>query len=82
MWNERTLDFSFRVGFEVRMCRPYRAQTKGCLTSSGSQVSLGLQTVADGGNRVARCEGDPSDDRWACHQPPIVHSYEDILAKL
>ena len=29
VWNERMLDFSFRVGFEPRLCRPYRAQTKG-----------------------------------------------------
>lgn len=29
LWNERFVDFSLRVGFEVRLCRPYRPQTKG-----------------------------------------------------
>ena len=31
IWNQRMLDFAFarRVGFEARLCRPYRAQTKG-----------------------------------------------------
>jgi len=28
-WNERFLDFALQVGFEVKLCRPYRAQTKG-----------------------------------------------------
>ena len=28
IWNERMLDFARRVGFEARLCRPYRAQTK------------------------------------------------------
>ena len=28
-WNSRMLDFARRVGFELRLCRPYRAQTKG-----------------------------------------------------
>ena len=29
IWNERMLDFARRVGFEARLCQPYRAQTKG-----------------------------------------------------
>ena len=33
VWNERMLDFSLRVGFELRLCRPYRAQTKGKVES-------------------------------------------------
>ena len=28
-WNGRILDFTRRVGFEMRLCRPYRAQSKG-----------------------------------------------------
>ena len=28
-WNLRMLDFARRVGFDIRLCRPYRAQTKG-----------------------------------------------------
>lgn len=29
VWNERYLDFSSALGFEARLCRPYRARTKG-----------------------------------------------------
>lgn len=29
VWNERFVDFSGALGFEVKLCRPYRAQTKG-----------------------------------------------------
>ena len=29
VWNRRMLDFALRVGFETRLCQPYRAQTKG-----------------------------------------------------
>ena len=29
VWNERFIDFSAALGFEVKLCRPYRAQTKG-----------------------------------------------------
>ena len=29
IWNQRMLDFAMRVGFEARLCQPYRAQTKG-----------------------------------------------------
>jgi transposase len=29
VWNERFVDFSTALGFEVTLCRPYRAQTKG-----------------------------------------------------
>ena len=32
-WNDRMLDFARRVGFEMRLCRPYRAQTKGKVES-------------------------------------------------
>lgn len=29
VWNERYLDFSSALGFEARLCQPYRARTKG-----------------------------------------------------
>jgi len=32
-WNPRFLDFSLRVGFDLQLCRPYRAQTKGRIES-------------------------------------------------
>ena len=38
VWNERMLDFSLRVGFEPRLCRPYRAQTKGKVGSGVKYV--------------------------------------------
>lgn len=37
-WNRRMLDFSLRVGFELRVCRPYRAQTKGKVESGVKYV--------------------------------------------
>ena len=38
VWNERMLDFSLRVGCEPRLCRPYRAQTKGKVESGVKYV--------------------------------------------
>ena len=32
-WNRRMLDFALRLGFESRLCQPYRAQTKGKVES-------------------------------------------------
>ena len=32
-WNSRMLDSTRRVGFELRLCRPYRAQAKGKVES-------------------------------------------------
>jgi hypothetical protein len=29
IWNPRFLDFALRMGFDPRLCQPYRAQTKG-----------------------------------------------------
>ena len=37
-WNDRMLDFARRVGFELRLCRPYRAQTKGKVESGVKYV--------------------------------------------
>lgn len=41
-WNERFLDFSLRVGFQVKLCRPYRAQTKGRVESGIKYVEGNL----------------------------------------
>ena len=38
VWNERMLDFALRVGFEARLCQPYRAQTKGKVESGVKYV--------------------------------------------
>ena len=38
VWNQRMLDFAMRVGFEIRLCQPYRAQTKGKVESSVKYV--------------------------------------------
>jgi transposase len=32
-WNPRLLDFALRVGFDTRLCQPYRPQTKGKVES-------------------------------------------------
>ncbi len=37
-WNSRMLDFARRVGFELRLCKPYRAQTKGKVESGVKYV--------------------------------------------
>ena len=37
-WNSRMLDFARRVGFDLRLCRPYRAQTKGKVKSGVKYV--------------------------------------------
>jgi transposase len=37
-WNARFLDFALRLGFEIRLCRPYRAQTKGRVESGVKYV--------------------------------------------
>ena len=38
VWNQRMLDFALRVGFELRLCQPYRAQTKGKVESGVKYV--------------------------------------------
>ena len=38
VWNQRPLHFALRMGFEVRLCRPYRAQTKGKVESGVKYV--------------------------------------------
>jgi len=37
-WNERFLDFSLRLGFDARLCHPYRPQTKGRVESGAKYV--------------------------------------------
>ena len=37
-WNWRMLDFALRLGFELRLCQPYRAQTKGKVESGVKYV--------------------------------------------
>ena len=38
VWNRRMLDFALRVGFEIRLCQPCRAQTKGKVESGVKYV--------------------------------------------
>ena len=37
-WNATFLDFALRVGFEARLCRPYRPQMKGRVESGVKYV--------------------------------------------
>ena len=38
IWNQWTLDFALRVDFDIRLCQPYRAQTKGKVESGVKYV--------------------------------------------
>ena len=38
VWNRRILDFALRLGFELKLCQPYRAQTKGKVESGVKYV--------------------------------------------
>ena len=37
-WNRRMLDFALRLGFDLKLCQPYRAQTKGKVESGVKYV--------------------------------------------
>lgn len=59
VWNPQFLDFSLRLGFSIRLCRPYRPRTKGKVESGVGYVEknfwLGAQFVDDADlNRQAR----------------------------
>ena len=42
IWNQRMLDFALRVGFEARLCREYRPQTKGKVESGVKYVRYNM----------------------------------------
>ena len=55
IWNQRMLDFARRVGFESRLCQPYRAQTKGKVENGVKYVRRNMWpsirfTTASSGN--------------------------------
>lgn len=59
IWNPQFLDFSLRLGFHLRLCRPYRPRTKGKIESGVGYVEknfwLGAKFVDDADlNRQAR----------------------------
>lgn len=59
VWNPQFLDFSLRMGFAIRLCRPYRPRTKGKVESGVGYVEknfwLGAKFVDDADlNRQAR----------------------------
>jgi len=45
-WNATFLDFALRVGFDARLCRPYRAQTKGRVESGIKYVRYNFWPTA------------------------------------
>ena len=75
IWNQRMLDFALRVGFEARLCRFYRPQTKGKVENGVKYVrrnmwpSIRFTDDADlngSGAGVVRRGGqrpDPRDDQ-------------------
>ena len=64
-WNSRMLDFARRVGFELRLCRPYRAQTKG-------KVESGVKYVRNNFWPSARFTDDSDLNRQAIEWCDIV----------
>jgi transposase len=62
IWNAALLDFALRLGFEVRLCRPRRPQTKGiaayCTSSGRLDRSCGS---ACGAHEILEGHGSP----WA-----------------
>jgi transposase len=46
-WNPTFLDFALRVGFDLRLCRPYRAQTKGRVESGVKYVRYNFWPTAE-----------------------------------
>lgn len=62
-WNSQFLDFALRSGFDIRLCRPYRAQTKGKVESGIKYVRRNFWpsvrfTELDDLNRQARAWSD------------------------
>ena len=57
-WNRRMLDFALRLGFELRLCQPYRAQTKG-------KVESGVKYVRGNLWPSLRCTDDADLNRQA-----------------
>jgi transposase len=45
-WNATFLDFALRIGFDARLCRPYRAQTKGRVESGIKYVRYNFWPTA------------------------------------
>lgn len=78
-WNSRMLDFARRVGFELRVCRPYRAQTKG-------KVESGVKYVRNNFWPSARFTDDSDLNRQAIEWCDIianerVHGTTDEIPK-
>ena len=46
LWNTRFLDFAHRLGFDPRLCQPYRAQTKGRVESGVKYVRANFWPTA------------------------------------
>ena len=64
-WNSRMLDFARRVGFDPRLCRPYRAQTKG-------KVESGVKYVRNNFWPSARFTDDADLNRQALEWCDVV----------
>ena len=57
IWNQRMLDFALRVGFEARLCQPYRAQTKLGFTQFKRRRQGNLQVGGTERPGVPECRG-------------------------
>ena len=67
VWNQRMLDLAMRVDFEVRLCRPYRAQTKG-------KAESGVKYVK--GNMWPSMINDNQSCRWTARRPGSRHTLD------
>jgi transposase len=69
IWNPRFLDLALRVGFEIRLCQPYRAQTKGKVESGIKYVKgnfwpgVRFSELADLNGQVQAWAGSVADAR-------------------
>ena len=74
VWNQRMLDLAMRVDFEVRLCRPYRAQTKGKAESGVKYVKGNMWPSMINDNQSCRWTATarlPAYSGWSAIRQPV-----------
>lgn len=81
IWNLRFLDFARRTGFQLRLCRPYRARTKGRVESGVKYVRRNFWVrrphftdLADLNRQVRQWRDETAEPRihGTTHEQPAV----------
>ena len=76
VWNPQFLDFSLRLGFAIRLCRPYRPRTKGKVESGVGYVEknfwLGAKFVDDA-EPTSTVKPDTGLTMWPISAPTAPH---------